>query len=41
MHIPKIYISNLLNINSNSIANIKKVFQYLEKILGIQNKIRK
>ncbi|GBB93105.1 hypothetical protein RclHR1_02110004 [Rhizophagus clarus] len=35
--IPEIYIPDPLNINPNSIANVEKVLQHIEKISGIQD----
>ena len=37
VNIPKIYISDPININPNLIANIKKVLLYIEMISSIKN----
>jgi len=41
VNIPEIYIPDPLNINPNSIANVEKVLQHIEKISGIQDGTRK
>jgi len=41
VNIPEIYISDPININPNSIANIEKVLLHIEKIVGIRDGIRK
>lgn len=41
VRIPEIYIPDPLNVNPNSIVNVEKVFQHIEKISGIQDGLRK
>ncbi|KAF0441057.1 hypothetical protein F8M41_004011 [Gigaspora margarita] len=41
VNIPEIYISNPININPNSLANIEKVLVHIEKISGIKDRICK
>ncbi|KAF0527782.1 hypothetical protein F8M41_013422 [Gigaspora margarita] len=41
VNISEIYISDPININPNSLANIEKFLVYIEKILGIKDGIRK
>ncbi|KAF0352333.1 hypothetical protein F8M41_015251 [Gigaspora margarita] len=41
VNIPEIYISDLINLNPNSVANVKQVLLHIEKISGIKDKIRK
>ena len=38
---PEIYISDLININLNSIVNIEKVLLHIEMIFGVKDKSRK
>jgi len=41
VNVPEIYISDLININPNSIANVEKVLLHIEMITGIRNGTRK
>ncbi|CAG8608328.1 9857_t:CDS:2 [Diversispora eburnea] len=41
VNIPEIYIPDLINLNPNSIANVKKVLLHIEKISGIKDGTRK
>ena len=41
VNIPEIYISDLININSNSIVNVEKILLYIETISDIKDGSRK
>ncbi|RHZ53903.1 hypothetical protein Glove_433g27 [Diversispora epigaea] len=41
VRVPEIFIPDPLNVNPNSIANVEKVLQHIEKISGVENGIRK
>src|SRR6266540_3126206 len=41
VNVPEIYISDLININPNSIANVEKVLLHIETITSIRNGTQK